>query len=372
MRSFLGNHRGQFLPPLAPLFQAVAGLVLVAVFIGRGASEPVTPRAPRSPAPPRYFTLGAAGDADHPLDFPHLRDTETGADMPCPVGVGKNISHLDCSPWRDGEGQYHLVGLSPGGADDFYELVLYSFPAGRVLGRIDLDVPPHGKPCWSPDRSDRCLIARYDQVLYLCDMPEAGADRSRHRARPQKVKWRVDPPGVGSCLVQDPCWAAVGALDGRVLVSLDYLQDPSQTVRSVRLWWLKLSPDGGAIVAAERAVVPSKDDLDQAPSEERLPSVGTARDGTPLLAYLTQGRGEQGWTLRVMPVAPAASGRGPQVLVSAGRMLATGCGLAVTPAFSSDGRWVFASRWDGGKQRVQRFAVDVAADAIPAASTFRR
>jgi hypothetical protein len=252
--------------------------------------------------------------------------------------------------------------VTPFGTDTSYQLVLYSFPAGRVLGRIDLDVASTGKPCWLSDRSERCLFAGSDQALYLCDFPEAGADRSRDRARPQKVEWRVDAPGVGSCWVRDPCWAAVGTRDGRVLVSLSYLQDLSQTVRTERLWWLKLSPDGGAIVAAERAVVPPDDDQDQAPTDERLPSVGTARDGTPLLAYVARGQGERDWTLWVMPVAPATSGRCPQVLVSARRMLATGCALAVTPAFSSDGRWVFAARWHGGSFRVERFAVDVAAN----------
>jgi hypothetical protein len=344
----------------------MAGFGLVAVLVGHGASEPASPSASRSPAHPRYFTLCEGGYADRPGPVPRFRDTETGSDTPCPIPGAWGATQLSCSPWRDSEEQYHLVGVCPDDAGNPYGLVRYSFPARRVLGRISLDFLPVGRPCWSPDRGDRILFAGSDGGLYLYDFPEFGGGRSRDRARPQELEWKTRPPGVGRFYVQEACWPGERALDGRVLVSMSYRLDLSEPEWTVRLWWLKLSPDGGAIVAAERAILPGDDDRDGVRSEERQPSVGTARDGTPLLAYLAYDQGQDDWRLWVIPVAAAASGRAPQVLASAGRVQATRCALVMTPTFSSDGRWIYASCWVGRKFRVHRFAVDIATEGSTA------
>jgi hypothetical protein len=114
-------------------------------------------------------------------------------------------------------------------------------------------------------------------------------------------------------------------------------------------------------VGAERALVTEEDERDasRAQIDEWKPGVGVGRDGAPLLAFLARDGHDGKWELWVMPIAPATAGQGPRVQVAAGRRLGEGCAAAVTPAFSADGRWLYASRTiDGIMVRLERYQLE--------------
>jgi hypothetical protein len=129
-----------------------------------------------------------------------------------------------------------------------------------------------------------------------------------------------------------------------------------------QLWWLRLDPDAATIAATGRVIVPdlTAGDAIAANEEERLPCVGTARDGTLMLAYLARGCDAVNWDLRVAPIAAAGPDRPACVLRSSGRKLAEGC-IPLALHFSADGRWVYASLRDeslgGAWGTLHRYAV---------------
>jgi hypothetical protein len=126
-----------------------------------------------------------------------------------------------------------------------------------------------------------------------------------------------------------------------------------------------LSPDSEAIVAAGRLIVPAQEEPAEARAEERWPSVGMTRNGVPMLAYLVRPAGLEPWELWLAPieVGDEAAGRPPRVRATAARRLVASCALAA-PAFSPDGRWVYAMvRVEGSdKIHLARFAVATGAD----------
>ena len=240
-----------------------------------------------------------------------------------------------------------------------------AFPAGRVLGRFPFEFLPIGKPCWSPDRSDRVLFAGFNQGLYHYDFSEVERGRSRARARPQLVEWLTDPPGAGKFWIKDPCWPSIPARWARPrLAGLSRGSPAGGLDRSALV--AETAPDGGAVVAAERRSCLARTTRAGLDSRSIFPAWG--RRATGHRSWLTWPRtcaarvGTLGDAHR-----PRGFGRGPKVLASSGRRLARHCEPAVAPAFSSDGRWVYASCWEGSKLRVQRFAVgdDFPEDASP-------
>ena len=362
MLAFLGRLSRRVVPRPFAFVRLAAELTLVAALLGRSAPEPAPEPAPRQPAHIRYLGVDGSYVGDFPASQPVLLDTETGALASCPLAGMRQVGVLGCSPWRDGEGRFHLAGIARKSASGGHVLVRSTFPTGRILDRVKVDVLPARRPCWFPDRSDRILFGGTDRRLYVFDFPEARRARTSDPAPLRAVRWQVEPPGVGEVWLVDPCWPSAPALGGRLIVSLSYNEDASLGQWKTKLWWLQLSPEGDAIVGAERVIVPDAPGRSQVPLDELFPNVGMASDGTPLLAYLAQNRHQGPLELWVIPIAPAAPDRGPRVLRSAGRRLAEGC-ASVLPVFSADGRWVYAWRWVDLKLRVERLAVPVAADA---------
>jgi hypothetical protein len=365
MRSSLATLHGRFHSGLRAGVLVLGGIVVVAVLVGRAPPGPAVPLAPQQPAPPRHVWLNTAVVGGDPKR-PRLLDLETGAVTTLAFPGAEGLDLLGCSPWRDGAGRFHLVGrsydpasLRGSGLDQPSELARFTFPPGPVVDRIGLPIAPVEPPCWSPDRSDRVVFVAGDRRLYVYDFPEGRGTRDRgpDPAPPRPLLWAIDPPGVGTVMVRDLCWPGAPALGGRLLVALLWQPARVQTRLSTHLWWLELSRDGGSIVGAERAIVAEGGDARRAQIEESKPGVGVGRDGAPLLAFLAREVGQVDWELWVMPIAPAAAGRGPRVQVAEGRRLAEGCAAAVTPAFSANGRWVYASRAVVGWDRHQRFAL---------------
>ena len=275
---------------------------------------------------------------------------ETEAIVSCTLPDARNLDLLGFSPWRDAEGQSHVIvrrkGSSVGrgdGGDEPSELERYSFPAGRLLDRVALDHSLFGRVCWSPDRSKRILFVGGDLRLYLHEFSDEEEDRGFAAAsRPRPVVWRGVPPGVGPVRFQDPCWPSATALGGRLIVSLYLGENASGPYLGPQLWWLQLDPNDATIVTAGRLIVPDEGGSTLAHEEERLPCVGTAPDGTPLLAYMAHASNRSSWDLWVVPITCDGPTRAPRVLSSSRRKLAEGCvGWAL--AFSADGRSIYVS-----------------------------
>jgi hypothetical protein len=338
-----------------------AEVLLVAALLGRSTPEPAAEPEPRQPAHPRYLGTDGSYVGDFPGQPPVFLDTETGALAPRPVAGMRYIGPLGCSPWRDGEDRYHLAGVGLDEATGGYTLVRCTFPAGRVLDRVKIEMLTRGPPCWFPDGSDRILFAAIDRRLYVFEFPQVRRGGRSDSASPHAVRWEVEPPGVGDVWFHSACWPSGPALGGRLIVALSSIEDASRREWKSRLWWLQLSPDGDAIVGAERAIVPESPGRGQVRPQEFLPSVGMASDGTLLLAYMAENRYQGPLELWVSPITPAAHDHGPRVLGSAGRKLAEGC-APVLPVFSADGRWVYDWRWVDRKLRPERLAVPSMAD----------
>src|SRR4051794_31589293 len=160
-------------------FRIMAGLCVVAIFLGRHAAEPRTDRVvhPRFRATPRYRSYGGTyfRDLRH---SPRLLDVETGEVVRLPVSDDETFDFAVCSPWRDDRGQYHLVGLwlgrfsaDPNSLVRAFGLARFTFPEGRILDRVALDPMPLGTPCWHPDGSGRVLYVSGDGRLYHFGFP---------------------------------------------------------------------------------------------------------------------------------------------------------------------------------------------------------
>jgi hypothetical protein len=357
---------------LSVTIRPLLGLAIVAVLLGRSSSSPsprqVASHGPRRAEQPRHLGVDSSFFPGNPYS-PRLLDTATGTVTRLVIPDGDRLTGLACSPWSDQDGRSHLIGCWRGVGDgdsgslaQTFGLARCTFPDGRSLDRMRCDPLPRGRPCWFPDRSDRILYAAGNGRLYHCAL--AGDAQTRDPVlHPRPIAWEVLPPGADTVHVGDPTWPGGSIIGGRVLVELITMPDPSGTFRGPYLWWLQMSPDGDAVTAAGRLIAP---DAATSPDEERSPALVTSIDGKSLLAYLDRRNGSTAWDLWLAPITADAVSGAPRVLASTGRKVAEGC-VAVPPAFSPDGRWVYAWRRDvRDGARVGRFAVGAVADAPPA------
>jgi hypothetical protein len=218
---------------------------------------------------------------------------------------------------------------------------------------------PASAPCWFPDGSDRILFAGCDGRLHGLALPEAGtAGGAATSLEPRPVRWKTRPPGKGPTFLQEPCWPARELLGGRLLVALRYQRPSARIFGRLQVWWLELNPEGTAIAAAGRLIVPANGGGDGTPREERLPSVGRSADGVPMLAYVVMHEGHSPGELWIAPIGFAHGRRGdvPRVRAEDARRLSTTC-AAAPPAFSADGRFLYAAVRSGpnGMVHVERF-----------------
>jgi hypothetical protein len=345
----------------------VTGAALLLGWNARG-DRSLSSAASRTRAYPRYLGIPTAEFSSPPY-VPRILDTRTSVLEPCSLPRAEGLELLGCSPWRDRAGQYHIVARAGGGAANEpmshpgpIELVRYAFPAGKIVDHAVIEPTARGCVCWAPDRSDRIVFCACDGRLYRYDF-SAGDDRGRppRDAQPVPLHWGGEPRRTGPPWLQDPCWPDAPELGGRMLVALvqqdfDYLHSPTP---EGKLWWVQ--PDRAAtnIIAARRAIDP---DGDSPEFEERLPSVGRTAGGTLLLAYLVRRPGRGQWELWVAPIALEASRGTPTVVAPQRRRLAEAC-AAIVPAFSPDGRSIFAALQDERTGvRMHRFAVPGALD----------
>ncbi|WP_074317148.1 hypothetical protein [Singulisphaera sp. GP187] len=194
-----------------PFLWFVAGIVVVAIVLGRSTEVSGPDRSPRYPAHPRYLGIRASWFSDHP-DTPRLLDTETGLISLDSANGEQGFEDLSCSPWRDGDGRYHMAGRwrdfdsdRSGGLTRAFGLARSTFPASSSVERVDLEIPIWGRPCWSPDRSDRVLFTGGDGRLLprrLLDNPEVGARAATGGALANRSAGGGRELATGSVLVE--------------------------------------------------------------------------------------------------------------------------------------------------------------------------
>jgi hypothetical protein len=346
---------------------AAAALSLSSVLLGRyaGKAQPgsLASCAIRSPALPLHGGLSNYPTVD---DKCHrwLIDRKTGCVMPCAIPDLDRFDLLGCSPWRDGAGQYHLAVRyketdGHGSKRRLVEIGLArcTFPGRRVLDRVVLDPLPQSKVCWYPDRSDTIIYAAANNRLYRYAFSEREKFPGSTRG-PQPIRVEAAALRSGAIQFRDLCWSSDPALGGRLVASLRYCDESFPLCSDLHLWWLQLSPDGEAIVAAGKMIAPNERGAETFWDDFHAPAVGTTRDGSPLLAYLARVRDRTTWDLWVAPIEADGTDGGPVIQLSAGRKLAERC-LALEPVFAANGHWIHAAIWEGtsGDVRVKRFAV---------------
>jgi hypothetical protein len=306
--------------------------------------------------------------------LPRFLDRETGQFVRFNFPDGDTLDYAACSPWCDDRGQYQVVGrwMNRSGEGNTglpreFGLARYTFPEGRAIDRIALDVTPVGEPCWVPGLTPRILFASGDGNIYGYTFEEedgispVGAEIPE-RPQPRRLEWRTARPGSGLVCFKDLIWPSDPRLGGKLIASLTYQVRPNGKAMFVgsQLWWLQLSDDQTAIEAAGRLTVPdSRDPEPDQGLEERLPNVAPTPDGGLTLAYLVRAKNQGLWELRVAPVASDLGTGTPLVRCESSRTLARHC-IPTTPAFSTDGRWVYGILHPGpgiAEVQAQRFSM---------------
>ena len=244
---------------------AAAAVGMSSVLLGRYTARPrpgsLSSPAIRSPALPLHGGLSNFPSSDDKCDR-WLIDRKTGDVLPCTIPALNRFDLLGCSPWRDGAGQYHLAVRYKETAGEGAKLRLLemglarcTYPERRILDQVLLDPLPMSKVCWYPDRSDIIIYTAADGRLYRYAFSE-GKKSPRSTIVPQPIRWEATTLGTGTIRFRDLCWSSNPALGGRLLASLSYCEESSPACSELHFWWLQLSPDGEAIVAAGSMITP--------------------------------------------------------------------------------------------------------------------
>jgi hypothetical protein len=311
---------------LVRLIGALAvGWTLVAIGIGASGT--------RLPAPDAAETLvrePPAVDA-MPTSWPNgdgleLIDRTNGRRAPIRLPREHRWSLVSVSPWRMPGGELEAVGrwTNPGGAD-FCGWGLFRLSDGAVLERVATEILPMGRPCWIPGDARTILFPAGDGRLYRCRLaPREEAPVSRRRTTyasgreepSDPVIWETQPPGPGDVFIEDPVWSDAPRLRKWFFVTLR--QQERRRGRLAygpsRLWWLEMSDDAGAIVAAGPLTATAEEDTTRDSVEERFPNVAVDSAGDIRLVYLERAHRDRAWRLRSAPLELDARTGRPEIL----------------------------------------------------------
>ncbi|MDB5349213.1 MAG: hypothetical protein JWN86_460 [Planctomycetota bacterium] len=286
--------------------------------------------------------------SDEKLSF---LDTESGRSMPVNLPPGETVEWASCSAWQDEQGQRQIVGRwksrSGDGAEKLvneFGLARFSFPEGKPLNRIPLEINPKSTPCWYPGTTAKILYSASDGGLYRFSFESsrsADADAEGCDTRPQPIVWKVAPPGEAerSVRISDPVWPENQAFGGLLFVSLSmqtYEGDHLEWTLP-RIWWLRLDREGAAIEAAGPLM--TDDPVSDVNVKDRFPCPIRMRDGRCRIAFLSHHPEQSSWDLRIAPIGFDGSGI-PRVDRDATRVVVEHCSL-VPPVFSADARWLY-------------------------------
>lgn len=332
-----------------------AVLVVVAVGLGR-LYEGMTEL--REPGRPQFHAVNGhqfpVGDWDL-----RLLEVETGKLIRAPLPHGDHLERAAVSPWRDGLGRTHVVGLwhahrvgqmAPGEG-----LRRYALPGWDVLDDIETDFVPSGSPCWFPDTSSRILFAGTNGRLYTFDF----GDRKRRAPRP--LEWRVARLSERSEIV-DVAWSSDPRLENTLIATILVLEPADGISRDRRrsshpqLWWLRLSRDRRSIEAAGPLLVNATTGAAPRMIDDRLPAIARCPGVGLVVAFLVRDDESNAHHLRL---APLAIERGGVPRVEAATVVdVPGRTVLSSPVFSPDGRWIQTiAREDPAAERARRLDV---------------
>ncbi|MDG3007314.1 hypothetical protein [Paludisphaera mucosa] len=257
---------------------AFAGLSLAALTAAQFQPRPATTVAT---APNPWEILGAETGPGGSVDLVHRED---GRVRRVATPDAERWEYLTPSPWMADDGSMEAVGRfatpiagDPYDAEGAVGLVRLRLPQAEVLERLELEVMPTGRPAWDPSRDDRVIFPGATGRLYSYRFAPEPAD-GRNAAGGSSVvalQWRCDPPGGREPFLIDPVWSGLPEMRNRLIVSLTVLRKGVETrlTPSIAPWWLELSDDGEAIVAAGPIFEPSDPVAAEPRVRLRYPSV---------------------------------------------------------------------------------------------------
>jgi hypothetical protein len=343
-------------------FLFVLRSVTVAALVACGLAILVARTAPRAASfsvrcdPRRAAFCGALFTPAEP--GARVIDTETGIASELHTPPGDAVQWAAFSEWLDEGGQWQVVGrwvaLSGGDGQLLHATGLgrFSYPSGRPLDRIP-DCPiPVCAPCWFPGPDPRVVYPAMDGKLYRCVFGRQGSGGVARPAEIAEVSWPRLPAGLREPFVAYAVWPKT--LGGPLIASVSSL-DAQRRRGPLRLWWLRLSPDGssvadaGPLSAGEHAADPEV--------EWRVPSVAPLRGGGQRIAYVRVRSRTPSGELVVAPLRSDAQTGAPAVADGQARILADQV-LGMPAAFSPDGAWLYAvQRKAGAAPAIRRFSV---------------
>jgi hypothetical protein len=255
---------------------------------------------------------------------------------------GDALDRARVSPWRDARGQAQVVGRwmgftgSPGDlASQGRGLGRFTYPEGKPLDRVETQTLPISAPCWMPGMAARVIFAAGDGFLYRFDFEdELARDLPADSREPIRLRWEVEDREESSLILSEPYWPDLPGLRDTLFVGCQVREEGTSQgepgFRHAGIWWLRLDPEGAAIIAAGPVgFQPSSDPL-------RFPTVAATADGSPFLSVLVQTSGAAEARLAVAPLELDPVRGVPRVAAEA-RVVAGGCRLS-PPVVSEDGR----------------------------------
>jgi hypothetical protein len=340
----------QFLRSLLRIvLTSMAVITVLAVAVGRASR---VPEGERSVERVRFEPISAHlyPEAD-PTQGPRMLNLDTGAIERVRLDLKDRLGYGSCSPWRDGRGRTHVVGLwrsEEFGDEHPMGLLRVSLPDGEVLNRLSAISMPNSPPCWFPGTSSRILYSGWDGVLYTLSFEDADAQPTAGRdpvdlMKPRAVTWRNRPLPGPLPLLTDPHWPTDPRLKGKILASVTLIEPfkAEEDRERSQLWWFQLNDEGTEIVASGRLIRPIPRTTPDPVIEERLPRLATAPDGSLVLAYLIRKAGKLEVTLRMARLTVDEATGVPDVDEAETVDVADGCTTA-SPAFSTDGTRVYS------------------------------
>ncbi|AGA31498.1 hypothetical protein [Singulisphaera acidiphila] len=338
-------------------------LTVVAVPLGRHNLRYQEGRRLEAPRfqPFNGFLFGVADSLFRVLDL------ETGTTKPIRLADGGHLMHAACSPWRDGQGRTHVVGVWTSAAaagPQVVGLARYALPTGELLDQVDgLVSMPNDCPCWFPDTTLQALFAGGDGELYRVSFESSRGGRVSGNASdiaPTPVAWPERLALPGSPKLSELTWPIDPRLGRRLIATLTYSNWDSTARKQPRsqLWWLRLTPDGSAIVEGGRLIrsCPASRESEQV-REERLAAVSSAVDGRLMVAYLVRRGARSELDLQLAPLTIDPATGNPWVDEADAVTCARNRTFAPL-AFSSDGCWIYSfARWPLSPASLERFSV---------------
>ena len=333
----------------------VIGWTLVAIGIGATGSRLSVREATTSPRAetPLVEAMPTNWPAASGYD---LVDRTSGRRTPIRLPDGDRWPVVSVAPWRAPGGELEAVGrwVNPG-REDFSGWAIFRLSDGAVTSRIATEVLPTGRPCWIPGQGRTIVFAAGDGRLYRCrrgsedgeaSVPH-GSTYASGRAEPSEpLAWLVSIPGFEEPILEDPVWPSEARLKRWVFVALMPMEkrEGRRVWGAPQLWWLELSDDAGAIVAAGRLTDRTASPAGPDRIDERFPDVAVGSDGDIRLVFLERRNREKGWRLRSSPIEfDSRTGRPRAVVDPSGPALDSGEVLQSAPLLvSADGATVHA------------------------------